>query len=102
MNSEKPMVRKAQAVNKNGKKKRMAPVPEESASLVAETAVKAVAVMPSPPAVDANQQGRYVYGIIQGTEPVTFGKIGIGGTGELVYGIAHGDILAVVSRTQVS
>ena len=47
------------------------------------------------------QEGRYVYGIIQSREPVTFGKMGIGGTGQMVYAVTHGDISAVVSRTSV-
>ncbi|MGB7555555.1 MAG: GvpL/GvpF family gas vesicle protein [Candidatus Korobacteraceae bacterium] len=47
------------------------------------------------------QEGRYVYGIIQSKEPVTFGKMGIGGAGQMVYAVTHGDISAVVSRTGV-
>ncbi len=47
------------------------------------------------------QEGRYVYGIIQSREPVTFGKMGIGGTGQMVYAVTHGDISAVVSGTGV-
>jgi len=79
-----------------------------------------VAVMPDPPAAveprmsptsefapgpvpvpDVRQEGRYVYGIIQSKGPITFGKMGIGGTGEMVYVVTHGDIAAVVSRTPV-
>lgn len=45
--------------------------------------------------------GRYVYGIIEGTEPATFGKMGVGGQGEMVYTVHHADIAAVVSRTPV-
>ena len=47
------------------------------------------------------QEGRYVYGIVEGREPLTFGKMGIGGTGELVYTVSHGDISAIVSKTSV-
>lgn len=50
---------------------------------------------------EVKQEGRYVYGIIQGRESVSFGKIGIGGTGEPVYAVAHSDIAAVVSKTPV-
>ena len=50
---------------------------------------------------DTQQEGRYVYGIIQAQGPLLFGKMGIGGTGEKVYTVAHGDIAAVVSRTPV-
>lgn len=58
--------------------------------------------VPGPiPAPDVRQEGRYVYGIIQSNEPVTFGKMGIGGAGEMVYAVTHGDISAVVSRTGV-
>ena len=47
------------------------------------------------------QEGRYVYGIIEGTTPAMFGKTGIGGSGENVYTIHHGDVAAVVSKTSV-
>jgi hypothetical protein len=50
---------------------------------------------------DNRQEGRYVYGVISTREPVQFGKIGIGGLGELVYSVHHGDIAAVVSKTPV-
>src|ERR1700723_3598402 len=50
---------------------------------------------------DVRQEGRYVYGIIQSREPISFGRMGIGGTGEMVYVVTHGDIAAVVSRTPV-
>jgi hypothetical protein len=45
--------------------------------------------------------GRYVYGIVQAKEPVTFGKSGIGGSGETVYTVNYQDIAAVVSNTSV-
>src|SRR5437764_7441692 len=47
------------------------------------------------------QEGRYVYGVIEAREPVGFGKIGIGGLGENVYTVHHGDVAAVVSKTPV-
>jgi hypothetical protein len=50
---------------------------------------------------DVRQEGRYVYGIIQSREPISFGRMGIGGSGEMVYVVTHGDIAAVVSRTPV-
>jgi Gas vesicle synthesis protein GvpL/GvpF len=53
------------------------------------------------PAPDVRQEGRYVYGMIQSNEPISFGKMGIGGAGEMVYAVTHGDISAVVSRTGV-
>ncbi|GAC1657743.1 MAG: gas vesicle protein GvpL [Acidobacteriaceae bacterium] len=45
--------------------------------------------------------GRYVYGVIEGREAASFGKTGIGASGETVYSIHHGDIAAVVSKTSV-
>src|SRR5207237_4315721 len=47
------------------------------------------------------QEGRYVYGVIEAREPFSFGKIGIGGLGENVYTVHHGDVAAVVSKTPV-
>src|SRR5689334_5402520 len=48
---------------------------------------------PGPIAVpDVRQEGRYVYGIIQTREPLTFGRMGIGGRGEMVYLVTNGDI----------
>jgi Gas vesicle synthesis protein GvpL/GvpF len=55
---------------------------------------------PSPVAAP-QQEGRYVYGVIQARDAATFGKTGIGGSGELVYTVHHGDIAAVVSKTAV-
>jgi hypothetical protein len=45
--------------------------------------------------------GRYVYGIIEAKEQTGFGKIGIGGAGEMVYTVKYQDIAAVVSKTSV-
>jgi len=56
---------------------------------------------PKSEAPKPQQEGRYVYGIIETAEPATFGKMGIGGTGEVVYTVHHGDIAAVVSKTPV-
>lgn len=49
----------------------------------------------------SHQDGRYVYGIISAKGSGTFGKIGIGGKGDQVYIVTHGDIAAVVSKTSV-
>src|SRR6516165_3718070 len=58
--------------------------------------------VPGPiPVPDVRQEGRYVYGIIPAREPGSFGRMGIGGAGERVYAVTHGDIAAVVSRTAV-
>jgi len=55
----------------------------------------------APPQGTPGESGRYVYGIVQAKEPVTFGKSGIGGAGELVYTVNYQDIAAVVSNTSV-
>ncbi|HZU21208.1 MAG TPA: GvpL/GvpF family gas vesicle protein [Terriglobales bacterium] len=64
-----------------------------------------VKVMEMPPTSRVEEQtaegGRYVYGVIQASEPATFGKVGIGGAGNMVYTISYGDIAAVVSNTPV-
>ena len=51
--------------------------------------------------IKPQQEGRYVYGVIEAKEAVNFGKIGIGGMGETVYTVHHGDVAAVVSKTPV-
>jgi hypothetical protein len=53
------------------------------------------------PVAGAQQEGRYVYGVIRAREAMQFGKTGIGGSGEPVYTVHHGDIAAVVSKTSV-
>jgi len=47
------------------------------------------------------QEGRYVYGVIESRAPVMFGKSSIGSGTEDVYTVHYGDIAAVVSRTPV-
>lgn len=47
------------------------------------------------------QEGRYVYGVLESRDPLNFGKIGIGGMGESVYTVHHSDVAAVVSKTPV-
>jgi hypothetical protein len=54
------------------------------------------------PETGPGEGGRYVYGIVQSKEPMNFGKIGIGGAGELVYTVNYLDIAAVVSKTAVA
>src|ERR1700739_3243711 len=49
----------------------------------------------------AQQEGRYVYGVIETREPLNFGRIAIGGANENVYTVQHGDIAAIVSKTAV-
>jgi hypothetical protein len=55
----------------------------------------------SVPDVPAGVGGRYVYGIVEAKESASFGRIGIGGTGDLVYMVKYQDIAAVVSNTTV-
>lgn len=47
------------------------------------------------------ESGRYVYGIVHTRDRVNFGKVGIGGVGEMVYTVNYQDIAAVVSNTSV-
>ncbi|HKU20298.1 MAG TPA: GvpL/GvpF family gas vesicle protein [Terriglobales bacterium] len=56
---------------------------------------------PVPPESASAEGGRYVYGIIEAKQPLSFGKMGIGGTGEPVYTAHFQDIAAVVSKTAV-
>ncbi len=53
----------------------------------------------SPGADEQANEGKYVYCIIEEISPKTFGKIGIGGRGDEVYTIHHGNLAAVVSDT---
>jgi Gas vesicle synthesis protein GvpL/GvpF len=56
---------------------------------------------PAVPETGPGEGGRYVYGIVEAKEQTTFGKIGIGGAGEMVYMVKYLDIAAVVSKTAV-
>src|SRR5512146_442938 len=56
---------------------------------------------PVPPEPASAEGGRYVYGIIEAKQPLSFGKMGIGGAGEPVYTAHFQDIAAVVSKTAV-
>src|SRR2546429_126373 len=57
---------------------------------------------PNAPETAPGEGGRYVYGIVETKEHLNFGKIGIGGAGEAVYGVNYQDIAAVVSKTAVA
>ena len=57
---------------------------------------------PNAPETTPGEGGRYVYGIVETKEHLNFGKIGIGGVGEAVYGVNYQDIAAVVSKTAVA
>src|SRR5947209_5989332 len=49
--------------------------------------------------VEQTEEGKYVYCIIEEPQPKTFGRIGIGGRGDEVYTIHHGNLAAVLSDT---
>lgn len=57
--------------------------------------------MALPPEPATSEGGRYVYGIIEAQQPLSFGKMGIGGVGEPVYTANFQDIAAIVSKTSV-
>jgi hypothetical protein len=89
---------------KAGKK----PTPLRKASTKAEPATALLNIVPPPSAQMAEQprsgqqqEGRYVYGVIESRAPVGFGRSSIGGVNEDVYTVHYGDIAAVVSRTPV-
>jgi Gas vesicle synthesis protein GvpL/GvpF len=46
-------------------------------------------------------EGKYVYCIIEATEPRSFGPMGIGGRGDEVYTVHHKGLAAVVSNTPI-
>lgn len=54
-----------------------------------------------PASVHAQQEGLYVYGVIESRAGVSFGKSSIGGVSEDVSTVHYGDIAAVISRTPV-
>ena len=47
-------------------------------------------------------EAKYVYCIIESKKPQSFGKVGVGGRGDEVYTILHGDLAAVVSDTAIA
>ena len=53
------------------------------------------------PAAQPQQEGFYVYGVIESRAGASFGKSSIGGVSEDVSTVHYGDIAAVVSRTPV-
>jgi hypothetical protein len=96
--------RKTKTVKSGALKQTVAMMPAPAPARESRTPAPAgpAEFVPGPIAVpDVRQEGRYVYGIIASRDPVFFGRIGIGGGGEMVYIVTHGDIAAVVSRTPV-
>lgn len=99
---KKPTARKTTAAKKKPQPALEVAVMPTPATALEPTELDAPESVAGPiPVPDVRQEGRYVYGIIQSREPVAFGRMGIGGSGEMVYGVPHGDIAAVVSRTPV-
>jgi hypothetical protein len=97
-----PAAKTAKAVRKKASKAQPIAMVPMSASLPDLRTMPDDEFVRGPVAVpDVRQEGRYVYGIIPSRAGASFGKMGIGGTGEMVYAVTHGDIAAVVSRTAV-
>ena len=53
------------------------------------------------PAARKREEGKYVYCVMECTEPRTFGNVGIGGREDLVYTINYNKLAAVVSDTPI-
>jgi len=76
--------------------KKTAPAKKAAA---AKPAIRAVTPLPEPPRAADSRSGKYVYCIIQTTEPRRFGPIGIGSDPTTVHTVSYQDIAAVVSDT---
>jgi hypothetical protein len=73
----------------------------ETATVVRERGPRPVLESVQPAAPSPQQEGLYVYGVIDSRAGLTFGKSSIGGISEDVATVHYGDIAAVVSRTPV-
>ena len=100
MSSDKQAATRAKSSTKT-RKKSPAPARPRNGVPVLVDSIPATSVPTVPPVSDGRDEGRYVYGVIQSKESITFGRFGVGGLGELVYSVNHGDIAAVVSKTAV-
>ena len=76
--------------------KKTAPAKKAAA---AKPAIRAVTPLPEAPRAADSRSGKYVYCIIQTTEPRRFGPIGIGSDPTTVHTVSYQDIAAVVSDT---
>ena len=74
----------------------LAALPESPGALAAARLGAAADILDSRP---SEQSGKYVYCIIQTTEPLRFGRIGIGNEPADVHTVNYKDIAAVVSDT---
>jgi hypothetical protein len=52
-------------------------------------------------AIEIEKEGKYIYGIIRHSDPIDYGPIGMGKRADLVYGICHKGITAIVSNSPV-
>src|SRR5471032_1572369 len=94
MSASKKAGKKTTAVRKTSTK-------AEPAIAVLDLAPPPASVKSAAPESGQQQEGRYVYGVIESRAPVGFGRSSIGGVNEDVYTVHYGDIAAVVSRTPV-
>src|ERR1700746_2456524 len=96
--SRKPVEKKTQARKASAKT-------ESSGTALLDVVPQPPPLKPAPLKIEPprthQQEGRYVYGVIESRTPVPFGRSSIGGVSEEVYTVHHGDIAAVVSRTPV-
>src|SRR5579871_4838374 len=87
------------------RQRRTATKPQRKTAKAEKSAAEDVHVriteFPLPPEPATAEGGRYVYGIIEAKQPLSFGKMGIGGAGAPVYTVNFQDIAAVVSKTSV-
>lgn len=74
---------------------------DKTAKAGAEDVHVRITESPLPPESARAEGGRYVYGVIEAKQPLSFGKIGIGGAREPVYTVNFQDIAAIVSKTSV-
>jgi len=100
MSSDKQAATRAKSSTKTRKKSPAPARPRNGVPVLVDN-IPAISVPAAPTLSEGRDEGRYVYGVIQSKESITFGRIGVGGTGELVYSVNHGDIAAVVSKTAV-
>lgn len=100
MSSDKQAATRAKTATKTRKKTPVPGRPRNNVPVLVDS-IPSTPVQPVPTLSEGRDEGRYVYGVIQSKEPITFGRFGVGGAGELVYSVNHGDIAAVVSKTSV-
>jgi hypothetical protein len=78
--------------------------PAKTRSVAARTAAPAAVAAPPRPAAaaaPASGRGKYVYCVIEATEPLRFGAIGLGAEPTDVHTVNYRDIAAVVSDTPI-